>query len=190
MSDVKNDKGPQPAGGKPPRGDARHHRTDGDRGSRSHRGHGRDSSQPDHDRRRIEQLLREAEQTLADSIKAVTFDNLSAFERKHVHEFFEHNSAFETKTYRDGDKYVLWVFPVGNLKTFAQEKANEAVATSSVVALPPMSNYERFIIHDALKDMESVETSSEGEASERHVLISPVKFGRRLRKIVKKIKLF
>lgn len=182
MSDMQNNGSPkQPAEGRPQRGGS---------GSHSRRSGGRHPNQLRPDRTRVEQLLREAEQTLANSIKAVTFADLSAFERKHVHEFFEHNAEFETKTYRDGEKYVLWVFPVGNLKKFAEEKANEAVASGSGVALPPMSNYERFIVHDALKDREGVETTSEGEGSERHVLISPVKFGRRLKRIAKKIKLF
>lgn len=117
-------------------------------------------------------------------------DDLSAFERKRVHEFFEHKLDFETKTYRDGEKHVLWIFPVGNLKKFAETKANEALNTGDAVVLSPMSNYERFIVHDALKDLESVETTSEGEGAERHVVITPVKFGRRLKRIAKKIKLF
>jgi hypothetical protein len=139
---------------------------------------------------RVRHLLQETEEKLADSIEAAHFDDLSPLERKHVHEFFEYKLDFETKTYRDGEKHVLWVFPVGNLKKFALAKANEAVESGDVVVLKPMSNYERFIIHDALKDMESVETSSEGEGAERHVVISPAKFGRRLKRIAKKIKLF
>jgi len=142
------------------------------------------------DTTRVDQLLQEAEQALTDSINAVHLDDLSAFERKRVHEFFEHKLDFETKTYRDGEKHVLWVFPVGNLKKYAEAKANEALESGEAVALPPMSNYERFIIHDALKDLESVETTSEGESAERHVVITPAKFGRRLKSIAKKIKLF
>jgi predicted RNA-binding protein Jag len=145
---------------------------------------------PEQDMTRVNQLLQEAEEKLADSMEAVHLDDLSPAERKHVHEFFEHKLDFETKTYRDGEKHVLWVFPVGNLKKFAMAKANEAVESGEILALKPMSNYERFIIHDALKDVESVETSSEGEGAERHVVISPAKFGRRLKRIVKKIKLF
>lgn len=142
------------------------------------------------DMTRVNQLLQEAELQLADSITPVSMPDLSPGERKHVHEFFEHKLDFETKTYRDGEKHVLWVFPVGNLKKFAESKANESLASGEAVVLPPMSNYERFIIHEALKDMESIETASEGEEAERHVVISPVKFGRRLKKIAKKIKLF
>lgn len=188
MSDFKSNRGPRPGGSRPPRGgEQRRGGADRGRGFRPKGPHGRHEPQ---DTARVDQLLRQAEQTLADSINAVSFENLSAFERKHVHEFFEHNLSFETKTYRDGEKYVLWVFPVGNLKKYAEEKANEAVATGSVVALPPMSSYERFIVHETLKDWDSVETTSEGEGTGRHVLISPVKFGRRLKKIAKKIKLF
>jgi len=148
------------------------------------------ADQPEQDMTRVDQLVQEAEQKMADAIVPARFDDLSAAERKHVHEFFEHKLDFETKTYRDGEKHVLWVFPVGNLKKFALAKANEAIDTGEVVKLEPMSNYERFIVHDALKEMESVETTSEGEGAERHIVISPAKFGRRLKKIAKKIKLF
>lgn len=145
---------------------------------------------PEQDLTHVDQLLHDAEQKLTDSTDAVRLDDLSPAERKHVHEFFEHKLDFETKTYREGEKHVLWVFPVGNLKKFALAKANEAIESGEIVKLAPMSNYERFIIHDALKDMESVETTSEGEGAERHVVISAAKFGRRLKRIAKKIKLF
>jgi len=156
-------------------------------------GRGPRHSRPDiseQDMTRVNELLQEAEQKLADSITAFSMPDLSAAERKHVHEFFEHKLDFETKTYRDGEKHVLWIFPVGNLKKFAESKANESLNSGDTISLPPMSNYERFIIHEALKDMESIETVSEGEEADRHVVISPVKFGRRLKKIAKKIKLF
>jgi hypothetical protein len=53
-----------------------------------------------------------------------------------------------------------------------------------------MGNYERYIVHDCLKDVEGIETASFGEGNERRVEIRPIKFGRGLRKIMKKIKLF
>jgi hypothetical protein len=52
-----------------------------------------------------------------------------------------------------------------------------------------MSSYERFLAHEVLKDVESVESISVGEGAERHIQIQPKKFGRGLKKIIKKIKL-
>jgi predicted RNA-binding protein Jag len=85
---------------------------------------------------------------------------------------------------------VLWIFPVANLKKFVGDKAQEALDRGEEVALPPMSNYERFIVHNVLKEFGSIETASVGEGAERHIEIHPKKFGRGLKKIVKKIKLF
>jgi UDP-N-acetylmuramate: L-alanyl-gamma-D-glutamyl-meso-diaminopimelate ligase len=140
---------------------------------------------------RTKALMQEIEQKLADAIQPVQLENLNSFERKQIHQYIERNKPeFETKTYRgEGDEHVLWIFPVANLKKFAQEKANEALATDSEVAFPPMSSYERFIVHDALKVVEGVEAVSVGEGAERHIEIQPKKFGRGLKKIMKKIKL-
>ena len=187
MSDHSDHRGPRNPRSRPPQGGRR---PGGSGQGQGFRRPGPPESLPLEDTARIEKLLAEAEQALANSIHAVHLPELSPPERKYVHEFFENKLDYETKTYRDGDNHVLWVFPVGNLKKYAEEKANEALASGAVVALPPMSNYERFVIHDSLKDWESIETSSEGEGESRHVLIAPAKFGRTLKRIAKKIKLF
>jgi hypothetical protein len=186
----------------------RHERRRFDRGPR--RGHDRGDRRGRHDQRpgryrpsgqgrferteddpRINELIRETEQKLADSTQPVQLRNLNAVERKQIHRYFERQKpAFETKTYRgDDDMQVLWVFPVANLKKFAEARAQQAIATDSEVALPPMSSYERFIVHNVLKEIESIESFSAGEGAERHIQIQPKKFGRGLKKIIKKIKL-
>lgn len=139
---------------------------------------------------KIQKLIRNAQEMLEHSNQAICLENLNAYERKRVHQFFDNKADFETKTYRNGEEYLLWIFPIAKLKQYAEEKAREALDSGIEIDLPPMSNYERFIIHDALKSMESVETSSYGESEERHIRITPVKFGRRLKKMVKKLKLF
>jgi len=53
-----------------------------------------------------------------------------------------------------------------------------------------MSSYERFVIHEALKDNDALKVESFGEGVERHIVIEPNLFGRGLKKIIKKIKLF
>ena len=181
--------------------DDRHDRKSFDRGPR--RG-GRDDRRPGRyrpsgsggferteDDPRITELIRETEEKLRESIQPLQLPNLNAVERKQIHRHFERRKpAFETKTYRgDGEAQVLWVFPVANLTKWAEEQAKRAVETDTDVALPPMSSYERFLVHNVLKAIDSIEAISEGEGTERHIRIQPKKFGRGLKKIIKKIKL-
>ena len=127
---------------------------------------------------------------LVDTSHAICLEDLNAFERKCIHQFFDNKADYETKTYRNGEDYLLWIFPIEKLRTYAEEKAQEAISGGGEIDLPPMSNYERFIVHDALKSIDSVETNFFGEDEERHIRISPVKFGRRFKKVIKKLKLF
>lgn len=149
-----------------------------------HSQHGRPRREEDE---KVRELLRNVQQLLAESNQAVCLEDLNAYERKQVHQFFDRSPDFETKTYRDGEDYLLWVFPIAKLRQLAEDKAREALETGDEIDLPPMSNYERFIIHDALKTWDSIETESYGEADDRHVRIKPIRFGRKLKRIVKKI---
>ncbi len=54
----------------------------------------------------------------------------------------------------------------------ANRMANRAVKTGRKVALEPMNPYERRIIHSALQANEAVDTHSEGEEPNRHVVIT------------------
>jgi predicted RNA-binding protein Jag len=145
---------------------------------------------PRHRRDKIDDILIDVQRKLRDTHEPVSLDNLNAFERKRIHRFFDDKDDYVTKTYRSGDEFTLRVFPVSNIKKLAQAKAQEALESGNAVQLPPMGNYERYIVHDYLKDVEGIETASFGEGNERRVEIRPVKFGRGLRKIMKKIKLF
>ncbi len=149
----------------------------------------RDISDSD-SRGKIERLLRKVRTELDDSIEPIILPGLNAFERKLVHRHFDHNSNVVTKTYRDGEDFELRIYPVGNLRKFAQEKAEEAFQSGQKVNLPPMNSYERFVVHDALKDMEAITANSYGEDEDRHVVLEPKAFGRGLKKIIKKIRLF
>ena len=60
------------------------------------------------------------------------------------------------------------------LESLARSSAKKAAATHRSVKLRPMTPYERRIIHVALRDDTRVETASEGEGSERHVVVVPV----------------
>jgi predicted RNA-binding protein Jag len=139
---------------------------------------------------KIQRLLYKINSELGDSIEPISLTRLNAFERKLVHRHFDHNPNVVTKTYRHDDVYELMVFPVGNLRKYALAKANEAIATGDKVVLPKMSNYERFVVHEALKDLAEVKSNSYGEGEDRHIELVPEVFGRGLKRIIKKIKLF
>lgn len=140
---------------------------------------------------KIEELLDRIKTELMDSIEPIVLPELNAFERKLIHNQFDHNSEVVTKTYRlDENTYELRVYPVGNLKRFVKAKADEAISKREKVVLPPMSSFERFIVHDCLKSIETVKTNSYGEGEDRHIEIEPDMFGRGLKRIIRKIKLF
>jgi spoIIIJ-associated protein len=56
----------------------------------------------------------------------------------------------------------------------AADAADEAVRYSRPVALDAMTATERRIVHEYLRDREDVETHSEGEEPDRHLVISPL----------------
>ncbi len=60
------------------------------------------------------------------------------------------------------------------LESLAKSTANRAVSQDRDISMRPMTPYERRIIHIALKDDGRVKTESEGEGSERHVVVMPL----------------
>lgn len=146
---------------------------------------------------RIAEMIRATEEKLDESYRPVQIENLNPFERKQFHRHFERRkSSYQTKTYRNEENHVLWIFPVGNLKRFLTGKAQEVILSGEDLALPPMSSYERFLAHNILKELGTVDSVSEGEGEERHLVLQPKKieppapsFGRTMRKVAKKIKL-
>lgn len=61
------------------------------------------------------------------------------------------------------------------LEALARSSANKAASQGRSIKLRPMTPYERRIIHVALRDDDRVNTASEGEGMERHVVVVPVK---------------
>ena len=59
------------------------------------------------------------------------------------------------------------------IESIAKSAANRAVSQDRDVPMRPMTPYERRIVHIALRDDVRVETESEGEGSERHVVVKP-----------------
>ncbi|MFZ5516537.1 MAG: R3H domain-containing nucleic acid-binding protein [Candidatus Zhuqueibacterota bacterium] len=138
---------------------------------------------------KIDQILIDAQKRLRDTLEPVSIENLNGFERKKIHGFFDSKPEYVTKTYRRGESYVLKVFPVGNLKKLAKDAADKVLASGETIMLPYLDNFERFIVHDYLKDFDGIETKSIGEGQERRLEIRQAKFGRSLKRIIKKIKL-
>ena len=54
----------------------------------------------------------------------------------------------------------------------AQSAAHRAVQQHRSVALPPMTAYERRLVHIALRDNKKVDTHSEGTDPDRHVVVT------------------
>lgn len=61
------------------------------------------------------------------------------------------------------------------LENIARSSANRAATQNRSIKLRPMTPYERRIVHIALRDDERVETASEGEGPDRHVVVIPVR---------------
>jgi spoIIIJ-associated protein len=49
-----------------------------------------------------------------------------------------------------------------------------AVRDSRPVALEPMSALERKVVHEYLRDRRGIETYSEGQEPDRHLVVAPV----------------
>jgi spoIIIJ-associated protein len=59
------------------------------------------------------------------------------------------------------------------LRREADEAADRAVRTSRPVALDAMTSSERRLIHEYLRDRGDVETYSEGQEPDRHLVVAP-----------------
>jgi spoIIIJ-associated protein len=59
------------------------------------------------------------------------------------------------------------------LKRFSVQVAEEVLSSGQEKALEPMSPADRKAVHDAINEMSGVETRSEGEDPNRHIVIAP-----------------
>lgn len=135
---------------------------------------------------KVKLSISQAEEFLKDSLKPATLLGLNRYQTKEIQRYFEKNQEYKTKTYRKDDGVVLKVFPVGMLKRLTEQKTQEVLMKGKSEVLPPMGAFERFIVHDYLKDREGVRTESFGEGKERHVEIHPL-FGRNPKKAKRKL---
>ncbi len=126
----------------------------------------------------LKKIIDQAQLHLQESLEPFIIQNLNPFQRKQVYYHFEKTKEYKIKTYREEDHITLKVYPVGKLKRLAEQKTQEVLMKKTSEALPPMGSYERFIIHDYLKDRDGIKTESKGEkGKDRHIIIIPV-FGR------------
>ena len=61
------------------------------------------------------------------------------------------------------------------LEELALQKADDARILGEAVELPPMKPSDRRIIHLALMKFKDIQTESEGEGMDRHIVIKPIK---------------
>ena len=59
------------------------------------------------------------------------------------------------------------------LESFAQRVAADVATTGTAKILEPMNSADRKVVHDAILDLEGVETVSEGEEPRRRVVVRP-----------------
>ncbi len=144
---------------------------------------------PQESDRNIRGMIAGIEERLTDAVTPESIAGLNSFERKLIHRHFDNDLDFETRTYRKGETFTLCVYPVGNIEKYAKKRAEESLQSGDSVNLPAMGSYERYIIHNALKDISGIETVSLGEGEERHIQIVSKRFGRGLKRIVKKMRL-
>jgi len=83
------------------------------------------------------------------------------------------NRKAEKKFYVNIDINEYKEKKIDYLKNIAKEIADEVSFTKKEKTLPPMSSYERRIIHTELADYPGVSTESQGEGPDRRVVIKP-----------------
>jgi len=135
---------------------------------------------------KVIQLVNHAEEYLVSSFKPFEISDLNGFQRKQIYHHFEKKQEYKVKSYRKDKGVVLKIFPIGNIKRLAEQKAQEVLIKGEPEVLSPMGSFERFIIHNYLKDREGIKTESYDEGLKRHVEIHPV-FGRNPKKTKRKL---
>lgn len=130
----------------------------------------------------IYEIIQEAEDRLNETIRPYKIKGLNKVDRERIFEHFENSSEFKVKIYREETAYLVRIYPVGKLKRLAEEKTQEVLMKGRQEELQPMGSFERFVIHDYLKERSDIKTESIGEpGKDRRIVITPL-FGRKPRK--------
>lgn len=135
----------------------------------------------------IDTLIDTIKDELNDSIKPYILINLNPYQIKQIRKKLSLDNEYIIKMYTRDKETTLKVFPVGNLTRLAEQKAQEVIMNGKTISLPHMGAFERFVIHDYLKNRNDIKTKSYGrEGKDRHIKILPL-FGRKLKKAKKKL---
>jgi predicted RNA-binding protein Jag len=122
-----------------------------------------------------------------ESLDPFPVEGLNPFQRKGIHRHFEKTQEYKVRTVRDEkDEILLIVVPVGHLQRISETMLQEVLMTGEARFLPPMGSYERFIVHEYLKNRGGVRTESCGDGDGRHVQIFPL-FGRTPKKAKRRL---
>jgi hypothetical protein len=138
------------------------------------------------DNSHVKKAIDNAEAVLRDSIEPALIRGLDGYQRKQVQRHFEKSQEYQVKFYKEKEETILRVYPVGFIRRLTEQKAQEVLMKGRPEELPPMGSFERFIVHDYLKDREGVRTESRGEGRDRRVEIQPL-FGRNPKKAKRKL---
>ncbi|MBN1892924.1 hypothetical protein JW906_00435 [bacterium] len=144
---------------------------------------GRKDTPPDET---VREAIRNAERQLQSALQAVEITDLNPFQRKQIYRYFERGAEYKIKAFPRDDHWIMKIYPVGNLRRLAEQKAQEVLMKGEIISLPPLGSFERFVIHDYLKDRSGLRTESCGEGEERHIEIHP-QFGRMPKKIKRRL---
>jgi len=139
---------------------------------------------------KIDEKVREAidtlEASLKDSMEPSVIRGFNNLQRKQLILHFEKSQEYKLKTYREQDDVIIKIFPVGVIKRLTEQKTQEVLMKGVPEVLSPMGSFERFIVHDYLKDREGIKTESYGEGKDRYVGIQPL-FGRSPKKAKRRL---
>ena len=145
------------------------------------------SSDSNKSKNNFENLINTIKDELKESIQPYVINNTNSYQIKQIKKQLSLNSEYKIRTYKREKYSDLKVFPVGNLKRLAEQKAQEVIMNGKILSLPHMGAYERFVIHDYLKNRNGIKTQSYGkEGKDRHIKIYPL-FGRKPKKAKKKL---
>jgi hypothetical protein len=130
----------------------------------------------------LEALFDQIEASFHDTLKPFRVTGLKGFHRKIIRQRYENSHEYAIKSYRNGEEVIFKIYPVGRLRRIAEQKMQEVMMNGRSSSLPPMGAYERFIVHDYLKERDGITTESQGiEGKDRHIVVKPL-FGREPRK--------
>lgn len=128
-----------------------------------------------------------ASEHFRESLDPFSIEGFNPFQRKLIHRHFEKTGEYKVRTIRDdANEIILVIYPVGHLQRMAETMLQEVLMTGEARILPPMGSYERFIVHEYMKNRGGVRTESFGEAESRHVEIFPI-FGRTPKKAKRRL---